>query len=72
MAGRSSQNSKRKCTDRMNADVLACNIEAIALTKLESPPLDKNGKKKGTLFLELYDLLLTISAPLLILLLFDD
>ena len=38
MAGRRSQNSKRKWTDRMNADVLACKIEAIALTKLESPP----------------------------------
>ena len=47
MAGRRSQNSKRKWTDRMNADVLACKIEAIALTKLESPPLDQNGKKKG-------------------------
>ena len=42
-----SQNSKRKWTDRMNADVLACKIEAIALTKLESPPLNQNGKKKG-------------------------
>ena len=29
----------------MNANVLACKIEAIALTKLESPPLDQNGKK---------------------------
>ena len=47
MAGRRSQNSKRKWTDRMNADVLACKIEAIALTKLESPLLDQNGKKRG-------------------------
>lgn len=31
----------------MNTDVLACKIEAIALTKLESPPLDQNGKKEG-------------------------
>ena len=31
----------------MNADVLACKIEAIALINLESPPLDQNGKKKG-------------------------
>ena len=30
MAGRRSQNSKRKWTDQMNADVLACKIEAIA------------------------------------------
>ena len=31
----------------MNADILSCKKEAIALTNCDSPPVDQNGKKKG-------------------------
>ena len=31
----------------MNADLLSCKREAVAMTLLEQPPLDSNGKKKG-------------------------
>ena len=52
MAGRRSQNSKRKWTDRMNADVLACKIEAIALTKLERHRLIKMVKRRDIKLME--------------------
>ena len=31
----------------MNADLLSCKREAVAMTLLEQPPLDGNGRKKG-------------------------
>ena len=31
----------------MNADLLSCKREDVAMTLLEQPPLDVNGRKKG-------------------------
>ena len=31
----------------MNADLLSCKREAVAMTLLEQPPLDGNGRKNG-------------------------
>ena len=33
--------------DQMNADLLSSKREAVAMTLLEQPPLDGNGRKQG-------------------------
>ena len=38
---------RRKWTVQMNADLLSCKWEAVAMTLLEQPPLDGNGRKNG-------------------------
>ena len=38
---------RRKWTEQMNADLLSCEREAVAMTLLEQPPLDGNGRRKG-------------------------
>ena len=48
---------RRKWTEQMNADLLSCKRKAVAMTLLEQPPLDSNGKKKGyiRMMTELWD-----------------
>ena len=38
---------RRKWTEQINADLLSCKREAVAMTLLEQPPLDGNGRRKG-------------------------
>ena len=47
MANRRQYKHRRKWTDQMNEDLLSCKREAVALTQMEQPLLDGNGKKKG-------------------------
>ena len=47
MANRGQYKHRRKWTDQMNEDLLSCKREAVAMTQMEQPPLDGNGKKKG-------------------------
>ena len=47
MTDRRKLKPRAKWTEQMNADLLSCKREAVAMTLLEQPPLDDNGKKKG-------------------------
>ena len=47
MTDRRKLKPRRKWTEQMNADLLSCKREAVAMTLLEQPPLDGNGRKKG-------------------------
>ena len=47
MTDRRKLKPRRKWTEQMNADLLSCKREAVAMTLLEQPPLDGNGRKNG-------------------------
>ena len=47
MTDRRKLKPRRTWTEQMNADLLSCKREAVAMTLLEQPPLDGNGRKKG-------------------------
>ena len=47
MTDRRKLKPRRKWTEQMNADLLSCKWEAVAMTLLEQPPLDGNGRKNG-------------------------
>ena len=47
MATRRKSNQRRKWTEQMNTDLLSCKREALAMTQMEQPPLERNGRRKG-------------------------
>ena len=57
MTDRRKLKPKPKWTEQMNADLLSCKREAVAITLLEQPPPDGNGREKGCIRImsELWD-----------------
>ena len=47
MTDRRQSKPRHKWAEQMNADLLSCKREAVAMTRMEQPSLDGNGKKKG-------------------------
>ena len=57
MTDRRKLKPKPKWTEQMNADLLSCKREAVAIMLLEQPPPDGNGREKGCIRImsELWD-----------------
>ena len=47
MADRRQSKPRQKWIDQMNADLLWCKREAVAMTQMDQPPLDSSGRRKG-------------------------